>query len=206
MAMSPSVPICTGKHALLNVASATGEAYCFNCMVEEHQMAVFRLAVSFLRDHSLADDAAQETFISAYRSFSQFRGGALRSWLLRIAANVCRDMLRSAKARPAASLDALPVMPEDPAPQGDTPEAATERAEFYRVLRSALAKLPDEQRQVVELVDIQGLSYDEAAEAMDTRVGTVKSRLARARIALRDLLAPHRELFPSRFRQEGEEQ
>ena len=203
--VAPDVPqgfVCTAGHAPLPVRTATGEVHCFNCIVEQYQGQVFNLALGFRHDPALAEDATQETFLSAYRAFGTFRGGSLRAWLLRIAANTCRDMLRAARVRPTTSLEALPLPPEDPDTQSEAPEAYAERQELGRVIREALATLPEEQRLAVHLVDLQGLSYEEAAQALRCNLGTLKSRLARARAALRDRLQAHRELLPAPFRLE----
>ena len=199
---NPSACRAAGAHAPLPVKSAGGAEHCFNCVVEEFQTQVFNLALGFMHERSLAEDATQESMVSACRAFASFRDGSLRSWLLRIAANVCRDMLRASKSRPSTSLDALPVMPENPASESDSPEVYAERQELARVIQGALRELPDEQRMAVQLVDIQGLTYEEASDALACNLGTLKSRLARGRGALRDLLLEHRELLPAAFRLE----
>ena len=201
---SPQASACkaAGAHADLPVRTAGGVAHCFNCIVEEHQTHVFNLALGFMHDRAIAEDATQEALVSAYRAFGRFRDGALRSWLLRIAANVCRDMLRAAKVRPAASLEALPLLPEDPASEADSPETQAERLELASLVQRMLALLPEDQRMAIQLVGIQDLSYEEAAEALGCNLGTLKSRLARGRVALRGRLLEHRELLSATFRLE----
>jgi RNA polymerase sigma-70 factor, ECF subfamily len=133
-----------------------------------------------------AEDATQETFFAAYRSIKAFRGGAFRGWLLRIASNQCYDQLRKRQRRPAAVLeDDAPVVDSDP-----SPEASLLSAETLATLERAIAQLPPDQRLCVLLVDVQGLDYGEAAQAMAVNLGTVKSRLSRARARLRELLGP----------------
>jgi len=133
-----------------------------------------------------AEDAAQETFFAAYRSLKSFRGGAFRGWLLRIASNQCYDQLRQRQRRPTDILeDDAPVV--DPEP---LPEHVVLSAETVAVLEQAIAQLPPEQRLCVLLIDVQGLDYDEASQAMGVNLGTVKSRLSRARARLRELLGP----------------
>ena len=163
-----------------------------------------------LDDWSLAEDAVQESFVSGYRSFHQFRGDNLRAWLMRIVANTCRDMLRSRRARPALPLNPLTSDPDDPTltaanlPSGEeTPEEHAERSELRRAIESGLLTLPEERRLAILLVDVQGFSYEEAAFTLNCSLGTVKSRISRGRRELRDYLRAAGELLPSRFRQEG---
>jgi RNA polymerase sigma-70 factor, ECF subfamily len=133
-----------------------------------------------------AEDATQETFFAAYRSIKSYRGGTFRGWLLRIAANQCYDQLRRWQRQPTDVLpDDAPVV--DPEP---LPEHVALNAETAAILERALAQLPPDQRLCVLLVDVQGLDYDEAAEALAVQLGTVKSRLSRARARLRELLGP----------------
>jgi RNA polymerase sigma-70 factor (ECF subfamily) len=133
-----------------------------------------------------AEDAAQEAFFAAYRSLRTFRGGAFRGWLLRIAVNQCYDQLRLQRRRPAGEL-AEDVQLADPDPQ---PEQMALTAETIAVLEGAIHRLPPDQRMCVVLIDVQGLGYEEAAVALKINIGTLKSRLSRARAQLRELLAP----------------
>lgn len=181
--------------------SQQGELDAFNQLVERYQGQVYNLALRMLGDRALAADAAQEAFISAYRGIKGYRGGNLRSWFLRIAANACKDMLRSAKARPAVSLDALELVPSaTPRSHEESPEDSALRQELGREISQGLNTLPHDQRLALVLVDIQGFSYEEAAQTMGKPVGTVKSRLSRAREHMRDYLRSSPELLPVRFR------
>ncbi len=139
-----------------------------------------------LGDAQAAEDSTQETFFAAYRSIKSFRGGVFRGWLLRIASNQCYDALRQRQRHPA---DALPDEPfvVDASP---SPDEAALSAETAAALERAIGQLPPDQRLCVLLVDVQGFDYDEAAQAMDVNLGTVKSRLSRARARLRELLGP----------------
>src|SRR5579872_7235573 len=139
-----------------------------------------------LGDAQAAEDAAQEAFFAAYRAIDSFRGGSFLPWLLRIAANQCYDELRRRQRRPTSSLPEEPFVP-DPEPG---PDQAALGAESLRAIEAALAQLAPEQRLCVVLIDVQGLDYDEAAQAMGVNLGTVKSRLSRARAQLRELLGP----------------
>lgn len=179
--------------------SQQGDIESFNGLVERYQGLVYNLALRMLGRREAAEDATQQTFLSAYRGVSHFRAGSFRAWLLRIAANACYDALRRLRRHPTVSLEELTLAPEtsfDVADPGESPEAYTLRQEQGRCLRDGIALLPADQRMVVILVDVQGLSYEEVAQALGTSVGTVKSRLSRARSRLRHYLLQQRELFP----------
>ena len=172
--------------ALISSALA-GDLDSFNCLVLAYQNLVYNAAVRILGERFAAEDAAQEAFILAFRKLSSFRGGSFRSWLLRIVTNVCYDELRHRKRHPISGLELQDDMGEeieslkwivDP---GKLPEEELERADLERTLQAAIDKLPLEFRLVVVLVDIQGLDYAETAEILSLPLGTVKSRLARAR-------------------------
>ncbi|MEX2228267.1 MAG: sigma-70 family RNA polymerase sigma factor [Dehalococcoidia bacterium] len=183
-----------------------GDLPAFNQLVLSHQNALYSLALRMLGSREAAEDATQEAFIRAYRRLETFRGGNFRSWLFSIVANVSRDELRRRKRRPQLSLDYARDDPDradlDPADADPLPEARAEQADLRRVLEAALRALPDEWRELVVLVDVGGLAYDEAARATGLPVGTVKSRLSRARGRLRDLLRDSGELPGVARRQE----
>lgn len=197
-------------HAPLPVQDSNGQSYCFNCIIEEHQSQAYNLARRLLNDWALAEDAVQESFVSGYRAFGQFRGENLKAWVMRIVANSCRDMLRSRRARPTVPLDPTPTDSDDPTLSAvdlpsslESPEDQAERSELRRTLETALAILSQERRTAVLLVDVQGFSYEEAAQIMECSLGTVKSRISRARGELRDYLRNTGELLPSQFRQDS---
>ncbi|NQW24168.1 MAG: sigma-70 family RNA polymerase sigma factor [SAR202 cluster bacterium] len=201
----------TSPHANLQVKDQSGQVNCFNCVIETHQIQAYNLARRMLSDWALAEDAVQESFVSAYRAYNRFRGENLTAWMLRIVSNTCRDMLRSRKARPAISLDPLPTgdgeEPQGPSaldiPSKDpSPEDRAEQSELRDTIQAGLDTLQTDQRLAILLVDVQGLSYEEAAESMNCSLGTVKSRVSRGRGGLRDYLRQTGELLPSRFRQE----
>lgn len=182
--------------------SRDGDLSAFNAIVERYQSQVYNVSARILGDRHLAEDVAQETFIKAHRSIDGFRGGSLRAWLLRIASNLSLDATRSRKRRPAESLEAASERPGFSVPSDSPgPEQEALRGELREAIQDGIMSLPDDQRAVIVLVDVQGLSYDEAAEAIGSAVGTVKSRLARGRRRLRDALMEHRELLPAQFRQ-----
>jgi RNA polymerase sigma-70 factor (ECF subfamily) len=184
-----------------------GDVDAFNTLVLNYQNVVYNLAYRIIGNPDSAADATQEAFISAYRALGGFRGGSFKSWLLRIVTNACYDELRRQKRRPASSLEELegldetadePVLTEPL----EGPEAHALRRELGALLEQAIASLPDDQRITLVLCDIQELSYEETAAAMNTNVGTVKSRLSRARAKLRDFLRARGELLPSAYRPE----
>ncbi len=201
----------TSFHANLQVTDQSGQATCFNCVIENYQTRAYNLARRMLSDWALAEDAVQESFVSAYRAFNRFRGDNLTAWVMRIVSNTCRDMLRARKSRPTVSLDPLPTGDGDE-PQGlsaldipssnPSPEQQAEQSELRETIQAGLDTLQEDQRLAVLLVDVHGLSYEEAAQSMGCSLGTVKSRVSRGRGGLRDYLRQTGELLPSRFRQE----
>lgn len=188
-----------------------GDLEAFNTLVLAHQAIAYNLAYRILGEAALAEDASQEAFLSAFRNLRSYRGGSFRAWVLRIVTNASYDELRRQKRRPALSLEGMgddADGPDDAAeflvPSGEEgPEQAAERSELARALTDCLQNLPAEFRTVAVLVDVQGFDYAEAAAVVNKPVGTVKSRLARARARLRDCLDAHRELLPSRVRLES---
>jgi RNA polymerase sigma-70 factor (ECF subfamily) len=192
-------------------AAQKGNLDSFNCLVLSYQEQIFNQAFRLMGDAESAADATQETFISAFRNLRSYRGGSFRAWLLRIVTNACYDEIRRRQRRPSTSLEPLNDAGEEIespgwlADTGHSPEEMAERAELSRAIQRCLGNLPLEFRTVVVLVDLQGLDYTEAAQAIGTPVGTVKSRLARARLRMQDCLKAIGELLPALFRQ-GDEQ
>jgi RNA polymerase sigma factor (sigma-70 family) len=190
--------------------SRGGDLDAFNALVLAYQSRVYNLCLRMLGASQPAEDATQEAFVAAYRAVGRFQGGpgsSFRSWLLRIASNACFDELRRRRARPQVTLDS-PGEGDRPAldlPSADEPmEQRAERGELAAAIRDGLATLPPDQRLAVILRDVQGLSYEEVARATGASQGTVKSRIARGRAALRDYLRARGELLPSRFRPRDE--
>lgn len=190
------------EDAELALRSGDGDLVAFNTIVQRYQSQVLNLAARILGNRVRAEDVAQETFISAYRAIARFRGGNLRAWLLSIAANASRDALRSSGRRPEQSLEESLTNPSfQPASSDESPEDHAIRGDLNAQLQQAILSLSMDHRTVLVLIDVQGLSYEEAAEATGASVGTIKSRLSRARARVRDLLMQHRELLPARYRQ-----
>ncbi len=147
-------------------------------------------------DRDQASDAVQEAFFSAYRNLASYRGGSVKSWLGRIAVNAAMDMQRSKRRKPSQPYPEFEDESWQP-PAGETaqPEARAVTAEQSRVLARALALLPDEQRTAIVLFDVRGYDYAEIARIMGISLGTVKSRIHRGRLALRQRLEKDVELF-----------
>lgn len=183
-----------------------GNLDAFNRLILEYQDMAFNLAARMLNDDDTAADVTQTAFLSAYRNLDSFRGGSFRAWVMRMVSNACYDELRRRKRRPTVSLE--PVNEEDeeiesPAWLADdsaAPEEEVIRSELKDALQNCLHGLPDDFRSVVVMVDVEGLDYQEVSLAIGKPLGTVKSRLARARLRMRDCLQDFRELLPSLFR------
>lgn len=192
------------NEAALIASAKRGNIDAFNELILYYQNQVYNLALHIIHDPAAADDATQETFISAYRALDQFRGGSFRAWLMRIVRNACYDELRRYKRRPKVSWEDFGDMEEEANPhlvdEGPKPEDSVQQQELRALLERTIAKLPDHHRMAIVLVDRLGLSYEEAAETMDVALGTVKSRLARARREMQELLQQEQELLPARYR------
>jgi RNA polymerase sigma-70 factor (ECF subfamily) len=164
-----------------------GDPEAFRALVDETHATVFRVAAALVSDRDEAADVTQETYVRAWGRIEELRdGGAAVGWLCRIARNVAHDRRRSWWSRIRAPLDALAG---EAAPREDGPDAVLAAAERADAVRAALAKLPDKHRVVLALRELEGLSYDEIAAALGVPVGTVESRLHRARGALARRLA-----------------
>jgi RNA polymerase sigma-70 factor (ECF subfamily) len=194
--------------AALIHSAREGDLNSFNRLVLEYQEGAFNVALRMLGEVPAAEDAAQTAFISAYRSLHQYRGGSFKAWVLRMVTNACYDELRRRKRRPTVPLDGdtegdEPALEESLAaadPGAPDPQLALEQLELEHAIQHCLDALPVEFRAAVILADIEGLDYDDIARASGTPLGTIKSRLARARFKLRDCLRSFEELLPARFR------
>jgi RNA polymerase sigma-70 factor (ECF subfamily) len=185
-----------------------GDLEAFNVIVVAYQDRIYSLCLRMLGSPQSAEDAAQEAFISAYKSVSKLRGANVRSWLFRIASNRCIDELRRRQRRPLVSLDA-PTADEEARPLDVPdkelgPEGRALQGELHAALQSELLLLPDDQRLAVTLCDMEGLQYEEIAEVMGSSVGTVKSRISRGRARLRIRIREQPELFGLLLRPIGE--
>ncbi|WP_322490346.1 sigma-70 family RNA polymerase sigma factor [Chloroflexus sp.] len=194
------------EQRLISAAQA-GDLNAFNQIVRLYETRVYNLCYRMLGDADAAADATQDAFIAAFRNVRNFRGGVFKAWLLRIATNACYDVLRTRKRRPAVSLDSTDndddnTRTEVPDP-GESLDDMVVRQELSAAIQQGLAELPEDQRIVIILSDIQGLAYEEIAQITGVQLGTVKSRLSRARARLRDILRAG-ELLPAKFRLDDE--
>ncbi len=177
-------PVLIGK-------AIQGDLDAFNQLVLEYQSLVYNHAYALLGDPASAEDAAQVSFIKAFQSLHQFRGGSFRAWMLRIVTNTVYDVLRQQKKYPIVSLypetndgDEIET-PHWLADSAPSPQMVVEQKEFTSALYQILDELPDVYRSVLTLIDLYDLDYLEAANALNVPVGTIKSRLARARLKLK---------------------
>ncbi|MEW6402613.1 MAG: sigma-70 family RNA polymerase sigma factor [Chloroflexota bacterium] len=190
----------------LITSAQRGDLDSFNTLVVNYQDIVFNTALRILGDDELAADASQEAFISAFRSISSFRGGSFKAWILRTVTNACYDELRRQKRRPTTQLEPETEDGEEMdsprwlADPNMTPEQKAEADDLEHAIQHCLDALPAEFRAVVVMADIQGLDYTEVAVAAHVPLGTIKSRLARARLRLRECLQGFWELLPATFR------
>lgn len=180
-----------------------GDVSAFNTLVLHYQSTVYNVAYRIMGDPGVAADATQDAFISAYQSLSRFRGGSFRAWLTRIVTNACYDELRHRKRRPQSSLDELTE--ENESFGGLTsdvvgPEEHQQQVELVAAIERCLGELSAEQRIVAVMCDVEGYDYNEIADIVAVSLGTVKSRLSRARARLRDCLQGYRELLPLDYR------
>ncbi len=176
--------------------AADGDRMAFTQLMEHYQSACYGLAWRLLHDADQAADATQDGFMHAYKAIRSYRGGVFRSWLLRITANASYDILRRAQRRPTSALpDPDEGAPELPDVHAVNPVDEATKSELYRHLEVALRQLPADQRAAVVLCDVYGMDYNEVAAMTESALGTVKSRIHRGRLRLRELMAEHRELF-----------
>jgi RNA polymerase sigma-70 factor (ECF subfamily) len=173
-----------------------GSLDAFNGLVECYQDHLFALVARMVPDRDQAGDAVQEAFFSAYRNLRSFRGGSVRSWLSRIAINAAMDQQRLKKRRPAQPYPELEDESwQPPAGAEADPVHTALQGERSRVLNAALAAITPDQRAAIVLFDVEGYDYAEIAELTGVSLGTVKSRIHRGRLALRDRLEDSIGLF-----------
>lgn len=195
------------EQALIHDAQQ-GNLDAFNALVLHYQDSVFNTALRILSDEDVAADVTQDAFISAFKSIASFRGGSFKAWLMRTVTNACYDELRRRKRRPTTPLEPetedgeemdTPRWLADPAM---TPDQKAEANELEHAIQHCLDALPLEFKTVVVMADIQGMDYTEVAGAIRVPLGTIKSRLARARLRLRECLQGFAELLPANYRLE----
>ena len=178
--------------------SVAGDPKAFELLVIKYQRRIQRLIARMVRDVDLVEDIAQETFIRAYRALAQFRGEAqFYTWLYRIAINTAKKALMDLKRNPTVSENAYksddddetsPV--ENELTSSETPDAVLASKEIAQIINAAMEALPEELREAITLREIEGLSYEEISVAMNCPVGTVRSRIFRAREAISAKVKP----------------
>jgi RNA polymerase sigma-70 factor, ECF subfamily len=185
--------------ALLVERAKAGDVKAFEMLVVKYQRRIERLISRMVRDVDLVQDIAQETFIRVYRALPQFRGeSAFYTWLYRIAVNTAKKMLLDMKrdplvleaSRPGDDENEETSRPRNELSDGETPEAVLASKEIAQAVNSAIEDLSEELRQAITLREIEGLSYEEIAELMNCPIGTVRSRIFRAREAIATRLRP----------------
>jgi RNA polymerase sigma-70 factor (ECF subfamily) len=198
----------TTTETLLITAAQQGDLEAFNSLILNYQDLLYRVALRIIHDECSAEDATQDAMILAFRNIKSFRGGNFKSWLARVTVNASYDELRRGKRHNGIPLELFtsegdevesPVWMRDPA---TGPEERAETSELRSVMYQCIKSLVPDYRLMVILVDMEGMSYEEAAHIAHIPVGTVKSRLARARLQIRSKMKNFGELLPARYRLE----
>jgi RNA polymerase sigma-70 factor (ECF subfamily) len=177
--------------SVLIQAAQSGDLAAFNQLVTIYQAQAYNVAYRLLSEPDAAADAVQESFLKIYRRIDQYRGGSFRAWVLRIVTNSCYDSLRARKRHSVCPLDS-DTLPSDRDPRltdlRSSPHDHAVRRELRSQITRAIAQLPPEQRAVLVMCDIEGFQYHEVAGMTGVSLGTVKSRLSRARAKVRTTL------------------
>ncbi len=198
------------EQALINSA-LDGDMNAFNGLVLHYQNMVFNTAYRIMGDDQSAEDATQEAFISMYQKLNTYRGGSFKAWMLRIVTNACYDELRRKQRRPSIPLEPetdegdvidSPKWMEDTSP---TPSETLDQSELEQAIQHCINALEEKFRMVVVLVDVGGEDYESVSAILKSPMGTIKSRLARARQKLQECLQGFWELLPESFRLNHEE-
>lgn len=184
------------QDALLLRRAQNGDAGAFEELMTAHERKIYALCLRMAGDREDALDCAQEAMLRIWRSLGSYRKQAsFPTWVYRVATNTCLDFLRKRKARPAVSLDALADDGFSPGDASGDPVLKAEEAARKRALAAGIASLQPDMRAALVLRDVQGFSYEEVSDILDTPLGTVKSRINRAREKLRSILFQDAELF-----------
>ena len=201
----------TMEESILIEKAADGDLDAFNQLVLTYQELAFNVAFRIMSDEASAVDATQDAVISMYRKLDTYRGGSFKAWFLRIVTNACYDELRKEKRRPTVPLEPetddgdLLESPEWIADQSPDMEETMMNAQLGRAIQNCLDKLNEKHRTVMVMIDISGEDYETVAEIIQSPVGTVKSRLSRARLKMQECLQNAGELLPDQFRLKSEE-
>jgi RNA polymerase sigma-70 factor (ECF subfamily) len=197
----PQLEKAIDSDAVLVERTVAGDQKAFELLVIKYQRRIQRLIGRMVRDVNLVEDIAQETFIRAYRALGQFRGEAqFYTWLYRIAVNTAKKALMDLKRDPTISENSFKSGQSDESDEtsplenelisSETPEAVLASKEIAAIINSAMEALPEELRQAITLREIEGLSYEEISEVMNCPIGTVRSRIFRAREAISGKVKP----------------
>ena len=196
---SPQTPVSANdSDAMLVERTVAGDQKAFELLVIKYERRIQRLIGRMVRDVDLVEDIAQETFIRAYRALAQFRGEAqFYTWLYRIAVNTAKKALMDLKRNPTVSENSFKSDDDDETSpleneltSSETPESLLAGKEIAQMVNTAMEALPEELRQAITLREIEGLSYEEISEAMNCPIGTVRSRIFRAREAISARIKP----------------
>ncbi|CDS50179.1 RNA polymerase sigma factor RpoE [Polaromonas sp. CG9_12] len=196
--LPPAVEKVADSDALLVERTVAGDQKAFELLVIKYQRRIQRLIGRMVRDVDLVEDIAQETFIRAYRALGQFRGEAqFYTWLYRIAVNTAKKALMDLKRNPTVSENAYKSDDDDETSRVEneltsleTPETVLASKEIASIINQAMQDLPEELREAITLREIEGLSYEEISEAMSCPIGTVRSRIFRARESISAKVKP----------------
>lgn len=195
--MNPAYP----DDSVLIERSQKGDRQAFDTLIRKHEKRAYQYAYRLTSNPEEAGDVVADAFVRVYSALHNFKGqSAFTTWLYRILTNCFLDMRKKERSRPSTSLEAalqtdegdLERQVEDDKP---TPLDEAERSERERAIEGAVSLLPEYQRAMITMYHVETLSYEEIAEALDLPIGTVKSRLNRARLSLRELLVSDEELF-----------
>ncbi len=182
-----------------------GDIDAFETLVEDYQKKVYNIALRMIGNSHDAEELAQEVFIRVFKSLRNFKEQAqFSTWIYRITTNLCLDELRKRKNRKVVYLDQEIDTGENEVKrqledEGPTPDVTAEKNEVRELVLDAIQKLPDNHRTMLILRDLNGMSYDDIAKILNSPEGTVKSRINRARQALKNLLKNNKELFDNYF-------
>ncbi len=202
LTLSTAPQLAPDEEAAIERALA-GDLDAFNQLVVKYQRLAYSVAYRMLQTEDAAADAVQDSFIKAYRALGSFKGGVFKSWLLRIVVNTCYDVLRAQKRY---TFEPIGEEAGDETPvtllvdNSESPQDYVERMELNGLIELGIRSLPADQRLVLTLCDVHGYAYEEIAEITGFPMGTVKSRISRARTKLRDFLLQQPELLPSSLR------
>jgi RNA polymerase sigma-70 factor, ECF subfamily len=190
-------------------ASQRGDLDAFNVLVMHYQDFIFRVALRFVQSEDLASDAVQDACLLAFRKIASYRGGVFRNWFARIVINVCYDELRRQRRHPVQSLEPISEIDNEmPSPSwladySKNPEVQCEINEFEHTVQACLENISPHHRAVLVLIDMEELSYEEASDILQIPIGTIKSRLSRARLQMKNVLQAFDDLLPTCYQIQG---